>query len=339
MDLSALAQIAPVLAAGFTKNPQTVTNTINMSQAGGEQNYKRKLRDFGRQIFASGQLPDAGQIVQAAQVHGIRPQDAMEVANTFMNFRRQKQQMAMGEKDLSLKDLQMQQGQQGLQQGELGLESARQKTAEIAAIDAWRKAYDPAKPGFDMQQYLDQGRQLGQVPLNTVGPLQGEFRKGTVYAQDQATGLPQVFQQGPMPQTMNPASALPQVVPGQGIYDRVRRQWVEKFPQEGAGPTAAQKYLQDPAKLVDDTRSFYAQKMRGMIDPMTNMVIRGKEEEYQAIIKLMEGDMQRIATGQIPAWLSGGGTASGGSAGGGGGTPQPTHDYIPGKGFVPLGGS
>lgn len=76
-------------------------------------------------------------------------------------------------------------------------------------------------------------------------------------------------------------------------------------------PEKDSDYLKDKAKLVDDTRAFYMDKSRHLLDPdgLIRIGPEGDEDkyinEYNKILNQMSKDMVTIRKGNIPAWLSG----------------------------------
>lgn len=89
-----MAGILPVLLAGFTKNPDTVRNTINAREAGRanskEMEKMERLFSFGRGVVALGENPEPQQLVELAATHGIDPRDAMGLLSEFVRFRNER---------------------------------------------------------------------------------------------------------------------------------------------------------------------------------------------------------------------------------------------------------
>lgn len=93
---SKLGSVLPVLASGFTRNPQTVQSTIQAHQYGQRNREKSKLRDFGRELFSipPDQITEQ-QIAEMAQKHDVDLHDALELTSNFMKFRQDKPKWEM----------------------------------------------------------------------------------------------------------------------------------------------------------------------------------------------------------------------------------------------------
>jgi hypothetical protein len=68
-------------------------------------------------------------------------------------------------------------------------------------------------------------------------------------------------------------------------------------------------YEGDRAKLVDDTRSYYHEKGRHLLDPESGLIQMGTKDdpdkyvrEYKKILTEMQTDMKRISNGKLPSW-------------------------------------
>ena len=71
-------------------------------------------------------------------------------------------------------------------------------------------------------------------------------------------------------------------------------------------------YEKDKAKQIDDTRAFYHEKGKHLLDPETGLIQMGPEgdpekyiREYQQILGEMQKDMVRIKEGKLPSWYEG----------------------------------
>lgn len=296
MDWSALAELAPTLAAGFTKKPDVVANTIAMTGKGKEVAYQRNLRDFGRELFNSGQIPDAQTVIAVAKKHNVKPPDAMGVINDFMRWRQLRQQMKRDEMDMTQK---------------------QQAMDRQAQVDDWRQGYAPDTEGFNLLAWLGRGTQLGQVQPNTMGPLQGNFREGTVFSVDQATGTPHVFQHGSAPKQRAGYQYTPR-----GILDPNTGQFTQRW--QPATDGGKLPYVRDKSKLIDDNNAYWGRIMSQYTDMYGGVMDREKHAEA---VEQFKQDANRIMSGQLPSW------ATGQMNGGGGGI---THDYVMGQGFVPA---
>jgi len=68
-------------------------------------------------------------------------------------------------------------------------------------------------------------------------------------------------------------------------------------------------YEGDRAKLVDDTRSYYHEKGRHLLDPESGLIQMGPKDnpdkyvkEFKEILSEMQKDMKRISNGELPSW-------------------------------------
>jgi len=80
---------------------------------------------------------------------------------------------------------------------------------------------------------------------------------------------------------------------------------------EGKDSTSRLEYEQDRGKQIDDTRSFYHEMSRHLLDDMGYIKPGPKddpgkyEREYNDIATKMSKDMNRINKGELPIWYSG----------------------------------
>uniref|UniRef100_A0A6M3IH32 Uncharacterized protein n=1 Tax=viral metagenome TaxID=1070528 RepID=A0A6M3IH32_9ZZZZ len=106
---------------------------------------------------------------------------------------------------------------------------------------------------------------------------------------------------------LTPEQTLEQKVEEKRRLTRAELEEKEKHPKAGDKVP----YAEDKAKLVDDTRAFYSQKAKLMLDPDTGLVRMGPDNdvdkyvrEYNELMRQMNSDMVRINKGNLPKWLS-----------------------------------
>lgn len=97
VDWNSLAEVAPILAAGFTGNPETFQNTMQGYGAGQKIKKDQALRSFGRELFALGHPATEQEVQQIATKHGLDPLTAQALVSTFMDQRRQKRMLELKE--------------------------------------------------------------------------------------------------------------------------------------------------------------------------------------------------------------------------------------------------
>jgi hypothetical protein len=102
VDWNGLAEMAPVLAAGFTGKPEILQNTMKAHQMGKKNRDDQALRSFGRELFSLGHPPDEMEIQTLASKYGIDPLQTQALVKTFIESRRQKKMMELQEGEATL---------------------------------------------------------------------------------------------------------------------------------------------------------------------------------------------------------------------------------------------
>ena len=98
VDWQSLAEIAPILGAGLTGNPQTLQATVQGYGEGQKIKKDQNLRSFGREIFSLGHPPTEQEIQQTAAKYGIDPITVQAVVSKFLEDRQAKKIMELKEK-------------------------------------------------------------------------------------------------------------------------------------------------------------------------------------------------------------------------------------------------
>lgn len=83
MNMQNILQALPILAAGFTGDPQTLQRTMAATQYGQQTRQDENLRAFGRAIFGQGRPPTQQDIMDAAGKYGIDPMQATALISKF----------------------------------------------------------------------------------------------------------------------------------------------------------------------------------------------------------------------------------------------------------------
>jgi len=92
---------------------------------------------------------------------------------------------------------------------------------------------------------------------------------------------------------------------GQARYDASGKKIASRPKTAGDG----KDYEGNRAQLVDDTRSYYHEKGRHLLDPESGLIQMGTKDdpdkyvkEYKKILTEMQTDMKRISNGKLPSW-------------------------------------
>lgn len=77
-------------------------------------------------------------------------------------------------------------------------------------------------------------------------------------------------------------------------------------------PSEGGSYETNKAQQIDDTRSYYHEESRQLMDPESGLIRQGPKDnpnkyidEYQKILSKMKKDMKRIKDGKLPVWYEG----------------------------------
>ena len=90
------------------------------------------------------------------------------------------------------------------------------------------------------------------------------------------------------------------VSPGSAIVDPATNKEVYSNPRSAG---TAGEY--DISKMIDDTRGYYALKMKALMDPDGGGVATQNLPAYNQLLQAMNADLQMINQGQRPGWLTG----------------------------------
>jgi len=90
---------------------------------------------------------------------------------------------------------------------------------------------------------------------------------------------------------------------------------IKKFQADIKPDTKADEkktYETNKAQQIDDTRSYYHEESRQLMDPESGLIRQGPADnptkyidEYQKILGRMKKDMKRIKNGKLPSWYEG----------------------------------
>jgi hypothetical protein len=100
--LPGIMESLPILGAGFTKDPNVVTQTVAMSQLGQKQAEKSRLRDFGNAVFAAtaqGKPLDEATFNQLLSQHNVPFGPAYDLFTKFSQHRAAKQKALFDAQD------------------------------------------------------------------------------------------------------------------------------------------------------------------------------------------------------------------------------------------------
>ena len=103
VDWQSLAEIAPILGAGLTGNPQTLQNTMQGYGMGQRVKNDQAERSFARELFSMGKPPTDQEISALAAKHGVDLKAFLPVIQKFQEDRQQKKLMDMREQEFGLK--------------------------------------------------------------------------------------------------------------------------------------------------------------------------------------------------------------------------------------------
>lgn len=101
-------------------------------------------------------------------------------------------------------------------------------------------------------------------------------------------------------------------VENKAAEDKVPKTLVQKWLQDNPGATPAQMAefaatikpeSYSTAQKIDDTRSYWNDQAKALLDPEGKWVTPGKEAEYKNIMKHMERDLRLVSSGKMPSWM------------------------------------